>query len=220
MLIFSVGAASDGASVDADAVRRYLQTHPEFLLEHEELAAAALAQGRTAGLREGMERRRQAMADLARPGGKSAGPLKFRGRLQLVYFGFTQCPDVCPVTLANIAKAMRLLADKADLVQPLFISIDPERDRPGILAQYVHYFDSAMIGLTGTPEQIARVQAAFGVTNEKIPAQNGTGSHAFQHSAWIYLMGDNGQMLERFPGHIAPDALAAAMAPFLTTGTP
>ena len=216
MLIFSVGAAS----LDADAVRRYLQAHPEFLLEHEELAADAMAMQRTGDLREGMERRRQVIAELARAAGDVQGPLRFRGHHQLVFFGFTQCPDVCPTTLTLIADALQLMGETANLVQPLFISIDTQRDTAGIVAEYVHYFDPAIIGLAGTPEQIARVQAAFGVSAEKIAAQNDAHSFTFQHSSWIYLLNDNGQYLDRFPGHIAPDALAAAMAPFLTAGTP
>jgi protein SCO1/2 len=197
--------------VDADSVRIYLQTHPEFLLEHEELSAAALARQRAGSLLEDMEDRRRALDSLARAAGGSSGPLRFRGHHRLIYFGFTQCPDVCPVTLATIAETMRLMGDKANLVQPLFISIDPERDTPGIVADYVHYFDSAMIGLTGTSEQIVRAQAAFGVTAD---------SPVFRHSSWIYLVNENGQYLERFPGQIAPTTLAAAIMSLITRGTP
>lgn len=219
LLICSAGAICAGVSPNADAVRSYLQAHPEFLLEHEELAAAAMAQARAGGLREGMERRRQALAELARAGGGGSVPVRFRGHKRLIFFGFTQCPDVCPVTLAKIAEAMRLLGDNADHVQPLFISVDAERDTPGILADYVRHFNPAMIGLTGSAEQIARVQSAFDVTVEKNPAHKGVPAPGFRHSSWIHLVDDNGQYLERFPDHIAPAALAEAVMGWISAGT-
>src|SRR5918996_3071934 len=81
----------------------------------------------------------------------------YRGKLMLVFFGFTHCPDVCPTTLQEIASALDVLGDEAGRVQPLFITVDPERDTPEVMAGYVDLFHPGIVGLTGTPEQVASV---------------------------------------------------------------
>lgn len=93
--------------------------------------------------------------------GKTVSDSDFRGRLMLVFFGFTRCPDICPITTATLSKTMGLLQNKADQVAPIFISVDPEYDTPLVLKKYLANFDKHMVGLTGTPEQIAQVAGGY-----------------------------------------------------------
>src|SRR5581483_9210577 len=95
--------------------------------------------------------------------GEAARSTDFRGRIMLVFFGFTHCPDICPVTVSTLSKAMALLGGQADSVAPIFISVDPERDTPQVMKDYLSNFDKHMIGLTGTPEQVRQVTEAYKV---------------------------------------------------------
>jgi cytochrome oxidase Cu insertion factor (SCO1/SenC/PrrC family) len=87
----------------------------------------------------------------------------FRGKLMLVFFGFTNCPDICPVTTKNLSDLMGQLGTQADQVAPVFISVDPERDTPAVMKNYFANFDSRLIGLTGTPEQVKQAASAYKV---------------------------------------------------------
>lgn len=111
----------------------------------------------------------------------------FEGRWMLVFFGFSNCPDVCPTTLAEVAVVMDRLGENAQLVQPLFISIDPTRDTPARLAEYVPRFGADIIGLTGTPDQIERTAKAFYVYYEKVEEANAPGGYAMGHSSQLFL---------------------------------
>lgn len=111
----------------------------------------------------------------------------FEGRWMLVFFGFSNCPDVCPTTLAEVAVVMDRLGENAQRVQPLFISIDPTRDTPARLAEYVPRFGADIIGLTGTPDQIERTAKTFYVYYEKVEEANAPGGYAMGHSSQLFL---------------------------------
>ena len=90
------------------------------------------------------------------PNGRAISQEEFRGRFQLISFGYTYCPDICPTTLVEMAEVLKQLGDRAARVQAIFISVDPERDTPDVLRQWVSAFNPRLIGLTGTPQEIAR----------------------------------------------------------------
>lgn len=123
--------------------------------------------------------------------GKTYTPADFNGKVTLVLFGFTQCPDVCPTSLAELAQVMKLLGDLASRVQVLMISVDPERDTPEVLRAYVSGFDSRFMGLTGTPEQIKTAAAAFKAYYARAATVNG--NYNMDHSANFYLLDAKGE---------------------------
>tara|TARA_R110000751_G_scaffold47137_6_gene105637 strand:- start:2064 stop:2669 length:606 start_codon:yes stop_codon:yes gene_type:complete len=111
----------------------------------------------------------------------------YAGRWMLVFFGFANCPDVCPTTLAEIAAVMDGLGDDAAQVQPLFISIDPERDTPSVLADFVPRFEAGIVGLTGTPDQIERTADSFHIFYEKVEEAAAPGGYTMGHSSQLFL---------------------------------
>jgi cytochrome oxidase Cu insertion factor (SCO1/SenC/PrrC family) len=126
--------------------------------------------------------------------GKSRSDADFRGKLMLIYFGYTYCPDVCPTTLATMTEALDKLGPQAAKVQPIFITIDPTRDTPEVLKRYMANFHPSLIGLTGSPAQIAAVAKAYRVYYAK--ADNGSGAdYLMDHSGFIYLMGPDGKYI-------------------------
>jgi protein SCO1/2 len=130
----------------------------------------------------------------------------FRGRLLLIYFGFTYCPDVCPTDLVAMASAVDQLGTRGDAVQPLFITVDPERDTPEHLAQYVPAFHPRLIGLTGTQDAVRRVAEAYKVFVEKVPGA-ASSSYSLNHSGFLYLMDAQGGYLGFFPPGTTADRL-------------
>ena len=137
--------------------------------------------------------------------GKTVTDANFRGRYMLVYFGYTFCPDVCPTALQTITDAMDLLGAKADKVQPVFISVDPERDTPKVLKSFMENFHPRMIGLTGSSEQVAAVAKIYRLYYAKASDED---DYLIDHQAFIYLMGPDGKIITYFPYGIAPDAIA------------
>lgn len=123
--------------------------------------------------------------------GKTYTPGDFTGKVTLVLFGFTQCPDVCPTSLAELAQVMKLLGDLASRVQVLMISVDPERDTPEVLRAYISGFDPRFLGLTGTPEQIKAAAAAFKAYYARAATVNG--NYNMDHSANFYLLDAKGE---------------------------
>ena len=111
----------------------------------------------------------------------------FAGRWMLVFFGFANCPDVCPTTLAEVAAVMDDLGEDANKVQPIFISIDPERDTPEDLADFVPRFDAGIIGLTGTPEQIAQTAETFPIYYERIEEADAPDGYTMGHTSHLFL---------------------------------
>lgn len=132
----------------------------------------------------------------------------FRGRFMLVFFGYSYCPDVCPTALAAMADALDKL-DNADRIVPIFITIDPERDSPKVLKDYLKAFGPRFVGLTGDAKSIAAAARAYRVYYKKHPLQGG--GYGMDHSSTIYLMGPDGKFIENYDSNIGADALAAAL---------
>jgi cytochrome oxidase Cu insertion factor (SCO1/SenC/PrrC family) len=137
--------------------------------------------------------------------GKSRSDTDFRGKLMIVYFGYTYCPDVCPADLMAITQALNALGPAAGAVQPIFITIDPERDTIG-LAEYVSAFHPSLIGLTGSPPEIRRVANAYKAFYVKVTDER-NGDYSIDHAGVIYLMGRNGEYLGFMPPQTSPDRL-------------
>jgi cytochrome oxidase Cu insertion factor (SCO1/SenC/PrrC family) len=144
--------------------------------------------------------------------GKRVTDQDFRGRYLLVFFGFTSCPDVCPAGLQVIATALDRLGTKAERVTPLFITIDPERDTPERLAQYVNSFHPRLIGLTGTPDDIRAAAAAYRVFHRKVTDTKSSAEYTMEHTSIIYLMDPAGEFLAHFTHATPVDTIAAALA--------
>jgi protein SCO1 len=115
-----------------------------------------------------------------------------KGKPFAIFFGFTFCPDVCPTTLLELTKDIETLGGDADKMNYVFVSVDPERDQPEYLKTYLENFDRRIIGLTGTPEQIADVARAYRVYYEKVKTKE---DYTINHTATTYLMGRNGQLV-------------------------
>jgi protein SCO1/2 len=116
----------------------------------------------------------------------------YAGKVKVVFFGFTNCPDVCPTALAELAQVMQELGSDASRVQVMMITVDPERDTPEVLKQYVQTFNPSFVGLTGTPEQVKQAATSFKVYYAKVMAKNGT-DYSMDHSAAFYLLDGKGE---------------------------
>lgn len=125
--------------------------------------------------------------------GKPRTLADFKGKAVVVFFGYTQCPDVCPTTMAEMATVMQKLGPLADQVQVLFITLDPERDTQELLAGYVPAFDKRFIGLRGTPEQTAKTAKEFKVFYSKVPGTD-PGSYTIDHTAGSYVFDRDGRL--------------------------
>ncbi|MFC4445118.1 SCO family protein [Castellaniella denitrificans] len=131
----------------------------------------------------------------------------FRGKVLLVFFGYTQCPDVCPTAMAQAAQTMQLLGDQARDVRVIMVSVDPARDTPDILGAYVQAFDPSFIGLTGTPEQLDKTARSFKAFYAKEPGP--TPEHyAMNHSSAFYLMDREGEARALLGPSLTPEDVA------------
>lgn len=147
--------------------------------------------------------------------GKTVTDRDFRGKHMLVFFGFTFCPDVCPTALQVVAAALDKLGPKADRIVPLFITIDPERDTPQQMAQYVRSFSPRLIGLTGTQAEIDTVLKEYRVYAQKVPDPKSSAGYTMDHSAIIYVMGVDGAYRTHFTHTTDADAMAERLAKML-----
>jgi cytochrome oxidase Cu insertion factor (SCO1/SenC/PrrC family) len=130
----------------------------------------------------------------------------FRGKYLVVVFGYTHCPDVCPTTLSAVAAALDLLGPRAKDVQPIFVSVDPDRDTPEVLADYVAAFHPRLIGLTGTPAQVRAVTRDYRVYVSKV--DTGDDDYPVDHSAYLYLIGPDGKVLTYLKHDASPQTIA------------
>jgi len=148
------------------------------------------------------------------PAGRPVTDRNFRGKFMLIYFGYTHCPDVCPTTLAKVAAALQTLGPSADRIQPIFITVDPRRDSPEIMGSYATNFSPRILGLTGSPAQIAAVEKAYQVyaSPESTPEQLDA---AIDHSSILYLMGPDGGFIAPVPIDGPPADLAGDVARYL-----
>lgn len=140
--------------------------------------------------------------------GKIVTAQDFRGRYMLVYFGYTYCPDVCPTTLTAVAAMLDKLGPKAQVLVPIFITVDPQRDTPQVMQSYTAAFSPKLIGLTGTPDEIARVAKEYQVYYAKHVTGPGPDDYSMDHSSIIYLMGPDG----KFVATVRADESPADMA--------
>lgn len=131
--------------------------------------------------------------DLTDHNGRRARLEDFSGRLVVVFFGYTQCPDVCPTTMAEMGEVMRRLGTKAEQVQVAFITVDPERDTQELLSHYVPAFDPRFLGLWGDAEATARTARAFKVIYQKVPGKT-PGSYTVDHSAGTFVFDRKGRV--------------------------
>lgn len=132
----------------------------------------------------------------------------YRGKLVLIYFGYTFCPDICPATLANVGQALRNLGeDKASEVQTIMISLDPERDTPQKLAEYVTHFHPSFIGITGTEQGIAQVTSLYGIFYQVQPGSDATG-YLIDHTATLLVIDREGYLKLVFPFGVTVDEIA------------
>jgi cytochrome oxidase Cu insertion factor (SCO1/SenC/PrrC family) len=134
----------------------------------------------------------------------------FRGRYQLIYFGYSFCPDVCPTTLAVMGQALDRLGSGGKRITPIFITIDPARDTPKVLGEYMKAFGPQFVGLTGSEAQIAQVEKEYRVYAQKKPIDptHPERGYGMDHSSVIYLMGPDGKMISFYDEAISPDDLA------------
>ena len=147
--------------------------------------------------------------------GRHVTQADFAGRWQLVFFGFTSCPDICPTALATVSAALEELGDAAASVQPLFITVDPERDRPQVLADYVAAFDPRIVGLTGSPEQVAQAAKAFRIYFAKVEQPEMPGGYTMDHSGFLYLMDPQGRFATHFAHGEQPEKMAERIRAYL-----
>jgi protein SCO1 len=131
--------------------------------------------------------------------GKPFSSTALAGKPYGIFFGFTHCPDVCPTTLARMVKLRKELGEKERPFETVFVTVDPERDGPTEVGKYAELFNSPVIGLTGTPAQIAQVKKQFGIYSRKVPDESG--GYTVDHTAIVLLFDRNGQ----FTGTIAPE---------------
>ena len=125
--------------------------------------------------------------------GKPFASSRLIGKPAAIFFGFTHCPDVCPTTLARLAKLRRQLGKGDDALSIVFVSVDPERDTPAEVANYMSLFDTPVIGLTGSPAQVEQVKKLFGVYSRKVEQPGG--GYSVDHTASVILLDRNGQFV-------------------------
>lgn len=143
----------------------------------------------------------------------------FRGKVVLVYFGYTFCPDICPTALAFAAQGVSLLSDEErKRVQLIFISVDPKRDTPERLREYVHYFNPAFIGVTGAEAVLEEVAARYGAAFRVYPAENSATGYLVDHTAALYVVGPRGDLQGALAHGTPPQEIAAAIRESLATG--
>jgi len=141
--------------------------------------------------------------------GRAVSDQDFPGSFQLISFGYTFCPDICPTTLAEMSLIMEKLGSRAEQLQPLFVTVDPERDTPEVLRRYTAYFHPRIIGLTGSPELVRRVADHFKVRYEKHWEPGAEkDKYSVDHSAGMYLLGPDGSFLGKFAYATPPQEVA------------
>lgn len=132
---------------------------------------------------------------LTAPDGTTVTDETYRGKWLLVFFGYTSCPDICPTTLYEIAAALEELGPDAAKLQPIFITVDPERDTPEVMGKYTGALDPRIVGLTGSPQQIAAVARGYGAYGARHKTGTGTEDYVVDHSTYLYIMGPQGKFV-------------------------
>ena len=130
--------------------------------------------------------------------GKAVTDQDFRGRFMLVFFGFTHCPDICPAELQVMSASLDALGPEGAEVVPIFVTLDPERDTPAIMGDYVKNFGARFVGLTGSPDAIAAAAKAYRIAYSKFQEDPAKSDYSIDHSALVYLMGKDGEYVTHF----------------------
>lgn len=153
-----------------------------------------IQRGRNAGISLPGAARIGAPFELTRTDGTRFSSASLAGKPYAIFFGFTNCPDICPTTLLEMTNHLQALGNKANDLNVLFVSVDPERDTPEHLKLYLSAFDPRIIGLTGTPQEIAAVAKSYRVFYEKVPSKQ-AGDYTMNHTASVYLMDKTGNLV-------------------------
>jgi protein SCO1/2 len=151
--------------------------------------------------------------ELVDQNGRTVTERDLKGRPFLVFFGFTRCPDICPTTLFEVSEIMRALGKDAERVGALFITVDPERDTPAALKDYLSSFDPHLAGLTGEPAAVAAVAKAYRVYFKKVPLDQG--GYTMDHTAIVYLMDKDGRFVSPFNLKRTTEAATADLRRYL-----
>jgi protein SCO1/2 len=169
------------------------------------LLVAAPARGDDAGLRAGVFSPARSAPDFSLRGsdGTELRLSRYRGKVVILAFGFTSCPDVCPTTLATLAETRKMLGERADQLQVLYITVDPETDSPERLRKYLGSFDPSFVGGTGTADELAAVRENYGIAATRKTAG---GSATFSHSSFTYLIDRKGSLRALMPYGQSSDA--------------
>lgn len=145
--------------------------------------------------------------------GKAVTDKDLKGKPTLIFFGYTHCPDVCPTSLFEMSEVLRALGKDADKVNAVFISVDPERDTPATMKDYLSSFDPHLEGLSGDPAETARVITSYRVYAKKVPTKDG--DYTMDHTALIYLMDREGRFVSPFNLKRTPEEAAADLKRYL-----
>jgi protein SCO1 len=172
---------------------------------------AALTMGRTSQTNAAVQHPQiGARFELSLPDGRAVTNETFRGKWLVIYFGYTSCPDVCPTTLVSVAQALKSLGPAADKVQPIFITVDPERDTPEIIGEYVKFFDPRFVGLVGSPQQTADAARDFHVYY--VARQLGNNEYVIDHSSYLYVVDPKGTFVRLLSGDLPGHELSTQLA--------
>ncbi|MGY3236407.1 protein SCO1/2 [Bradyrhizobium sp. USDA 4448] len=145
--------------------------------------------------------------------GKTVTDQNLKGKPTLIFFGYTHCPDVCPTSLFEMSEVLRAMGKDADKVNAIFISVDPERDTPATMKDYLSSFDPHLEGLSGDPAETAKVIASYRVYAKKVPTKDG--DYTMDHTALIYLMDRDGRFVSPFNLKRTPEEAAADLKKYL-----
>jgi protein SCO1/2 len=141
-----------------------------------------------------------------------AGPVRlsdFLGRTVVLFFGYTHCPDVCPLTMSRVAQALKALESDADRVQAIMVSIDPERDSPGRMAEYVQSFNPGFLGLSGSAEEVSRVAASYGIFYARAAASGESDDYLVDHTATVTVISPEGSIQMLWPTDLRSEEMAS-----------
>ncbi len=152
--------------------------------------------------------------ELSDADGRRVGTADWRGKLVLLYFGYTFCPDACPTELSSIAEAIKLLGPAGERIQPVFITIDPARDRPKMIERYAQSFNPRFVALHGSESETRRVANAYKVFYEKI-RRPGSDVYLIDHSSFVYMLDAGGQFVGYFPTGTSGKRIAEQVSPLL-----
>ncbi|MGB6397599.1 MAG: SCO family protein [Bradyrhizobium sp.] len=148
---------------------------------------------------------------LTAPDAKAVTDQTYRGKWLLVYFGYTSCPNTCPTALLEIAKALETLGPDAAELQPIFITVDPQRDTLEVIAEYTQSFDPRIIGLVGNSQQTAAVAKEYGAYYVRHNTGSGAEDYVIDHSSYLYLMDPSGQFVRAFDADTSGESIGDAL---------